>query len=736
VVSSRGLGHPVVATGNITTGPSVPTNSTAQRILAAAQASLPRPPNLRLPSQARMPEFPDPGKLLGSLKERKLLTDGIALAERVERETTLQPVYTFDHSGSSRPTATPIYSALLGKTSFRILHLLPSADLSSPVLCRLTVEDLTNRHLQYEAVSYTWGTPHPRHMITCNGNPQGIGPSLYSLLLRLRLATEPRALWADAICIDQSNDIEKGHQVRLMQRIYLTAARVVIWLGEEPPETGYSAMAPAACKAVCRLAGAWSCALHKEIMPRPAYRIGGRQYRLSAREMRDVAPDERQEWAAIRALFRKEYWERLWVVQEVTSSTAAVVRWCDVEIPWTWVGIAACLIRHSHEKSTRMIDEADLRGVHNACLMFWLPDEEWAETPFLHLMRVLLRFKVTNQHDRAYAILGLPGLHTGDASSMGELFVQPDYGLSLHDLYVALAQRIVDTHENPLDLLSAVKHDDRAIDPSLPSWVPRWNVTVVRSINGSHRPGMRFHAGGTSPPHIRPSCHRRATDGRLLLTALGHIIGTVAKAAALSATEGPGLASGWGPAAQLLCQWQCIGLGPNEVDMDDPTVRALCMTMTAGQDWYGRLIDTDEAERQHFADFGAFASERWKREWTWRRVSNLNKAEHEPCAERFALAVRNVCQQRSIFRSGDGTLGIGPMAVRSGDVICVLQGGSVPYVLRPVLDNNNNSGSDAKEGYYWLVGECYLEGYMFGEALGGVGIYTSDAAGWDLMTLL
>ncbi len=168
----------------------------------------------------------------------------------------------------------------------------------------------------------------------------------------------------------------------------------------------------------------------------------------------------------------------------------------------------------------------------------------------LMLMRVLLRFKVTNQHDRAYAILGLPGLHTGDTLSTGP-FVQPDYGLSLHNLYLSLAERIVDTHKNPLDLLSAVKHDC-AIDDSLPSWVPRWNVTVVRSINGSHRAGMRFHAGGISPPRIRPSCQRRVTDGRLLLMAPGRIVGTVSRAAALSTgplAEGPALASGWGPAA-------------------------------------------------------------------------------------------------------------------------------------------------------------------------------------------
>jgi hypothetical protein len=510
-----------------------------------------------------------------------------------------------------------------------------------------------------------------------------------------------------------------------MQRIYLTAARVVVWLGEDIPGTGHSAMAATACKAVCRLAGTWSHAMHPGEMPRPVYKVGNRQYRLSTREMRDVAPSEQPEWAALRALFRREYWERLWVVQEVTSSTVAVVRWCDVEIPWTWVGIAACLIRHSHEKSTRMIDEADLRGVHNACLMFLLPDEEWASTPFLHLMRVLLRFKVTNQHDRAYAILGLPGLHTGDTSAPGKLFVQPDYSLSLLELYVTLAERIVNTHDNPLDLLSAVKHG-YYVDCRLPTWIPRWDVTFSRSINGSHRAGMRFHAGGTSPPQIHPSCHRRATDGRLLLTARGRIIGTIATAEAMLTSplpDGPGLASGWSPAVQRLYEWQQIG--PSEVDTNESAMRAIAMTITAGQDWYGRLIDTVEAERQHLADFGAFASSTWNRPWS--RAPKKTKL--EPCGDRFALAVRNVSRQRGIFQAADGTLGIGPTAIISGDVICVLQGGSVPYVIRGAASSGNDSGC------YWFVGECYMDGYMFGEALNSGRLVGEDAE-WQMITLL
>jgi hypothetical protein len=42
-------------------------------------------------------------------------------------------------------------------------------------------------------------------------------------------------IWADGICINQEDDIEKGHQVRFMREIYESAAQVTFWLGEESP---------------------------------------------------------------------------------------------------------------------------------------------------------------------------------------------------------------------------------------------------------------------------------------------------------------------------------------------------------------------------------------------------------------------------------------------------------------------------------------------------------------------
>jgi hypothetical protein len=54
----------------------------------------------------------------------------------------------------------------------------------------------------------------------------------------------------------------------------------------------------------------------------------------------------------------------------------------------------------------------------------------------------------------------------------------------------------------------------------------------------------------------------------------------------------------------------------------------------------------------------------------------------------------------------DALTGTGPEGLRVGDIICVLYGGDVPFILHP----------DGK-GQYVLIGECYVSGIMQGEAL-------------------
>ena len=49
-----------------------------------------------------------------------------------------------------------------------------------------------------------------------------------------------------------------------------------------------------------------------------------------------------------------------------------------------------------------------------------------------------------------------------------------------------------------------------------------------------------------------------------------------------------------------------------------------------------------------------------------------------------------------------------PRGANDGDLICVLYGCSVPVLLR---------GVEFQENFYTLVGECYVDGLMHGEAL-------------------
>jgi hypothetical protein len=132
------------------------------------------------------------------------------------------------------------YSSLSQKPNIiRLLRLLPSKDESEFLRCELfeyslQIPGTTNN--PYEAVSYVWGSEEkPMSIIIRDdqGDDQelAVTQNLYTALLRLRDHGIPRTIWVDAVCIDQYNKDEKGHQIRVMPAIYAKASRVIVWLG-------------------------------------------------------------------------------------------------------------------------------------------------------------------------------------------------------------------------------------------------------------------------------------------------------------------------------------------------------------------------------------------------------------------------------------------------------------------------------------------------------------------------
>jgi len=65
--------------------------------------------------------------------------------------------------------------------------------------------------------------------------------------------------------------------------------------------------------------------------------------------------------------------------------------------------------------------------------------------------------------------------------------------------------------------------------------------------------------------------------------------------------------------------------------------------------------------------------------------------------------------ERSFFSTRAGRIGLGPIYLQSGDQICIIHKGCTPYIVRP---------TSADPTLYELIGECYIDGLMYGEAFG------------------
>lgn len=73
-------------------------------------------------------------------------------------------------------------------------------------------------------------SPDDRLDFGCHKIP--LGANLDQALRSLRLRDQDRTIWIDAICINQADITERGHQVAQMGKIYESATAVTAWLGE------------------------------------------------------------------------------------------------------------------------------------------------------------------------------------------------------------------------------------------------------------------------------------------------------------------------------------------------------------------------------------------------------------------------------------------------------------------------------------------------------------------------
>lgn len=129
-------------------------------------------------------------------------------------------------------TAIYQYDTLPPDRSFRLLHVCPGQK-KDPLQCTLVTTAL-DRAPAYTALSYVWGDPSNTSLLTCAGVERTVTASLLGGLRHLRHPEDVRLIWADAICINQTNIKEKAHEANLMATIYDKVAEVFVWLGKTP----------------------------------------------------------------------------------------------------------------------------------------------------------------------------------------------------------------------------------------------------------------------------------------------------------------------------------------------------------------------------------------------------------------------------------------------------------------------------------------------------------------------
>jgi hypothetical protein len=290
------------------------------------------------------------------------------------------------------------YPSILGSDELRLLQ--PTSTAGRILRFRVrTVRRATKP--SYAAVSYTWGNDEPNKLIYLDGQPFPVRPNLWSCLYYLSQYSQDMTLsylWVDAICINQTNVVERNTQVRAMDRTYREASHVSVWLGLIPLPEEYIALLP---------------------------------------QSQTIESDSFfwDDWMA--DLANRPYWSRFWVIQEFLLGPDVLLHCSNSTICWN--DFKDILCRIAHVESYR--EEYDTSSTHGflalPLVMGRHPDKhpEFFQ-PLDELLISHRRSECKDPRDRIFALLGL--VTREEQQMLGRFF--PDYTMTEeHVRIIALA---------------------------------------------------------------------------------------------------------------------------------------------------------------------------------------------------------------------------------------------------------------------------------------------------------
>lgn len=286
-------------------------------------------------------------------------------------------------------------------------------------------------------------------------------------------------IWIDALCINQEDLQERTAQVAIMDQIYERAGYVLAWLGEEDFSTATGV------ETVKKIAAACDDFEKSSIIPYES--CDESEYKKEGLPSISLF-----EWNSLAAIFARQWFRRIWVVQEIVFAADLILYSGKHELTLTDLSrvcgvLTALNTKLGYESSMRYIpiDEIATSLEYFYQRILEIRDErmllvnDWTRADGVPVgQRLLLRnlvastfpFHASDPRDKVFALAALLTLHP----DRRDVF-RADYAMSVEQCYtwvtVELIQRTGD-----LGVLSWVQDISVKKLPNLPTWVPDYSV--------------------------------------------------------------------------------------------------------------------------------------------------------------------------------------------------------------------------------------------------------------------
>ncbi|KAF4626362.1 hypothetical protein G7Y89_g11798 [Cudoniella acicularis] len=548
------------------------------------------------------------------------------------------------------------------KDEIRLLQLKPGSG-EDGITCELVHASMSST--EFKALSYTWGDTKSVHWVNVDGCFLPCTLNLHAALLNLRSTTEELTLWVDAICINQHDVEERSHQVRKMRHIYRSAAKVLVWLGPSDEDSTDA------------LALIMDLNEHSDD---PGW-------------IESKIKDENslEQFYALCRLFDRDYWHRVWVVQEVECARSILVHCGSESIEWRMIVHVQEMLNKGHrELLADIFFESPALCIYIA---WWGPEAlrpTYGDNIVSHdLFSMLLKHvekRATDPRDKIYALVGM--------SSASHTF-PIDYSSPVREVYTNLVYSLVNSSQS-MDITCALPK----LSPDkygLPSWVPDWSMENTYIDDFFDNMEMdKVSAAGSTRAEVK-----FMMDG--VISTRGCYIDTVQRVGQPCEMK---FTDDFDPALRAFQDWWVLWKslkGTSNLSQQTFVRTLLCNRvgiissgLTDFLEWALKALSTLAAKRCREVSLDP----------TLLALAEGDDWEEDTSRKMIWIStITAYMMHRRFFVSSSGIAGLAPMRAAESDKICVIFGCSVPVILRPI------------DGYHILIGTAYVDGYMTGEAL-------------------